>query len=622
MSDVEAVLKWLAARSGGTPKSRDAAHRPPGIAAAWTISAILICGVIAMTARPRLSAPLAPPAPVVRFTLPVEPAPTTDFGAYLDSRLAISRDGRRLAYVSRRVTDKIPAVFVRHLQSPLTTLVDGTEGATGVFFSPDGEQLGFFADGKMKMVAFGGGAVLTICNAPQPAGGSWGDDDTIVFAPTPLSGLVRVASRQGARPAPVTSLRKGEVSHRFPDFVRGGNAIVYAAGSSTDFTAARIVVESLQTGERTELFEGTHPRYLWSGQLVFARDASLVAVPFDPVRLRLEGPPQNLVTNLRLNHETGSALFAMSDSTLVYRPMREAFVQRVLVWVDMEGREEIVPLEPRPSMQPRLSPDGTRVAFTVGQRGWDHDLWTYTFAHRLLTKLTLDPGEEETPVWSPDGRRVAFSASHAGQPWTIRAIPAEGGSGVTLGTGQYMLHVSDWSQDGRNVAWTEFNPSPGGQIRVAALDGSGEVRTVVAGAFDARGAVFSPDGRWIAFTSNETGRDEVYVQSYPGSEHRRLVSNGGGREPLWSPSGDRLYFRGQDRMSYVDVRTAPTFAAGTPRRLFADPYEWEHGGGLGGDRNYDLSADGRRFLMLKAVSPHPPAELTVVLNWATTMARR
>jgi eukaryotic-like serine/threonine-protein kinase len=197
MSDVEAVLKWLASRSGSTPKPFNAARRPAGIVAAWTIIAILICGVVAMTARPRLSAPLAPPAPVVRFTLPVEPVPTTDFGAYLDSRLAISRDGHRLAYVSRRVTDKIPAIFVRQLESPLTTLVDGTEGATGVFFSPDGEQLGFFAEGKMKRVAFGGGAVLTICNAPQAAGGSWGDDNTIVFAPTPLSVLMRVASREG-----------------------------------------------------------------------------------------------------------------------------------------------------------------------------------------------------------------------------------------------------------------------------------------------------------------------------------------------------------------------------------------------------------------------------------------
>jgi serine/threonine-protein kinase len=640
MSDVEAVLKWFVSRSGSTPATLDAdstGHRDrplssggtaaranavprlPGIAA-WAIITVLVCGAIAiMTARSWRSAPAAAPAPVVRFTLPVEPVPTTDFGAYLNSRLAISRDGRRLAYVSRRVTDKIPGIFVRHLESPLTTSVEGTEGATGVFFSPDGEQLGFFAEGKMKRVAFGGGAVLTICDVPQAAGASWGDDNAIVFAPTRLSVLMRVASRQGSIPAPVTSFRQGEVSHRFPDFVPGGNAIIYAAGNSDDFTSARIVVESLKTGERTELFEGTYPRYVWNGHLVFAREASLFALPFDPVRLRPEGPPQSLVTNLRINHETGSALFAVSDSTLVYRSVRESFVPRLLVWVDMDGREETVPMEPRPAMQPRLSRDGTRVAFTVGQRGWDHDLWTYTFAHRLLKRLTVEPGEEETPVWSPEGRRVAFSASRAGQPWRILAIPADGGSGVTLGTGQYMLHVSDWSQDGRYLAWTEFNP-PGGQIRVAAVDGSREVRTVVAGAFDARGAVFSPDGRWIAFTSNETGRDEVYVQSYPGSEHKRPISVRGGREPSWSPSGDRVYFRGQDSMWGVDVRTAPTFASGTPRRLFADPYEWEHGGG--GDRNYDISADGRRFLMLKAVRPHPPAELTVVMNWATTMAGR
>jgi hypothetical protein len=186
-----------------------------------------------------------------------------------------------------------------------------------------------------------------------------------------------------------------------------------------------------------------------------------------------------------------------------------------------------------------------------------------------------------------------------------------------------MMHVSDWSPDGRQLAWTEFHPVSGGQIRVATLDGSGAVRTLVAGPFDARGTVFSPDGRWMAFTSNETGRDAVYVQPYPGPGPKHRISVGVGREPVWSRNGHRVYFRGEGRMSAVDVQTSPIFTAGTPRVLFTDTYEGAHGGGGDrGDRNYDLSADGRRFLMMKAARPYSPAELIVTLNWRSALGGR
>jgi serine/threonine-protein kinase len=283
----------------------------------------------------------------------------------------------------------------------------------------------------------------------------------------------------------------------------------------------------------------------------------------------------------------------------------------------MDGREEIVPLEPVPSLkQPRLSPDGTRVAVTVGEPPWNQDLWIYDFLHKAFTRFTVETGEEETPVWSPDSKRIAFSTSRADQQRMILVRGADGGGRpISVGSGQH-IHVSDWSPDGRDLVWTEFKPTPGGEIRVAALDGSGgAMRTVAAGAFDARGGVFSPDGQWFAFTSNESGRDEVYVQTYSGSGRKHRISVEGGREPVWSRRGDRLYFRGHGRMSVVDIQSSGTFSASTPRVLFPDPYEGEHGGG--GDRNYDLSADGRRFLMVKVARPYPPAEVVVTLNWRT-----
>ena len=180
-----------------------------------------------------------------------------------------------------------------------------------------------------------------------------------------------------------------------------------------------------------------------------------------------------------------------------------------------------------------------------------------------------------------------------------------------------MIHVSDWSPNGRSLLWTEFHPVTGGEIRVAALDGSSEVRTITGAPFDARGAVFSPDGRWIAYASNETGIDEVYVQRFPGPSPKHQISFGGGHEPVWSPTGEHIFFRGRGRMTAVPVRTFPTFSADPPRPLFADGYEVEHGI----DRNYDVSKDGKRFLMLKPARPFDPAEMTVILNWGATLGQ-
>ena len=350
---------------------------------------------------------------------------------------------------------------------------------------------------------------------------------------------------------------------------------------------------------------------------MFARDATLFALPFDPVSLTARGTAQPIVTDLRMNAETGSALFAVSPGALVYRAIGALSAERLLVWVGMNGSEEIVPLEPRAFLQPRLSPDGTRVALTVGVQSQDHNLWIYDFVHRALTSLTADAGGEETPVWSPEGSRIAFSAARSGQPSMILALPVDGrGPPTQLSSGRHTIHVSDWSPDGRALAWTEFNPTHGGQIRVLALGGSPAIRNLVDGLFDARGAVFSPDGRWIAYASNETGRDEVYIQPYPGPGRKTRISAGGGREPLWSRDGKTVYFRGQGRVMSAEVRTSPVVDPSTPRILFTDIYLSEHRD----DRNYDVSPDGRRFLMLKPARPFPPAELSVVLNWERTLS--
>ena len=627
MSDIEAVLRQIASAGAGTPSlgvqraspsvRRDSAtpYTRANILT-WLLVTALVC-VALLAAAMWLSLSRTSPAAVVRFTIPVQPRPTVEFGAAFSSRLALSRDGRRLAYVSRG--GDTPAIYLHEMGSSSTAMIDGTEGATGVFFSPDAEQLGFFAAGKLKKVNLRGGPVSIICDVGEGAGAAWGDDNAIVFAPSSVSALMRVPAAGGS-PQPASVLQDGEVSHRWPEFLPGGNAILYAASRDVNnATPGRIVVQSLGSGVRTDLIEGTYPRYVSSGHIVFGRDASLFAIPFDAVRLRVHGGAQPIVTDLRMNAATGAALFAVAADTLIYRAVGVLPTERSLVWVSANGKEEVVPLEPRPYLQPRLSPDGTRVAITVGSRAEDRDVWVYDFRQRALTRIAVEAGEDETPVWSPDGGRIALSTGRNGRPPAIAAALSTGGGRLTqLWSGRSTIHVSDWSSDGRALAWTEFNPISGGEIRVGALDNSATVRTLVSGPWDARGAVFSPDGRWIAYTSNESGHDEVYIQPYPGPGSKSQLSMDGGQEPVWSRNGSNVYFRGRSRMMSVDVRTSPTFSASVPRTVFADTYLTDHRA----DRNYDVSADGARFLMLKRARPLPPTELSVVLNWSTILRGR
>jgi serine/threonine protein kinase/Tol biopolymer transport system component len=613
---------WLELERPTTPSAGDAPPHPSSRRRlAWTMVAIAAAGLAggALGAASWWRSPSLPasvPTAVVRFTLPVEPAPNPRFGAGLTTRLALSRDGRRLAYVSERA-DRTPIIYLRQLESETTTALAGTEGAIGVFFSPNGEQLGFFAAGKLKKISVRGGLVVTLCDAVQGAGATWSEQDTIVFAPTSLSALMRVSAR-GGTPQPITALARAEVSHRWPEFLPGGTHFLFTASEGSDFDNARIVIQSIVTGERVELTDGTYPRFSETGHVLFAREANLFALPFDAVNLKARGPATPIVTDLRINSSAGSALFAVARGVLVYRPITATFVPRVMAWVDAAGTEEVIPIEARPFLQPRLSPDGGRVAVTIGEQRTDRDVWIYDFVHGALAPLTVEAGEEESAVWNADGSRLAISANKEGELRTILTLPSDGkGRPESLLSASHPIHVSDWSPDGRTLLWTEFDPVSGGRIRSGPADGSGPAQSLTDSPFDVRGAVFSPDGGWIAYTSNESGRDEIYVQPHPGPGLKRRVSVAGGREPVWARRGGTLYFRGPERVMSVDITTSPTFTKGLPRPLFLDRYESEHNG----DRNYDVTADGR-FLMLRPAQPFPAAELSVILNWQATLGVR
>ena len=605
-ADLADVLRWIAEGEPVVLKGSTAAGQRPALPlvavalAAAAAGALLLWGGMKWRAEPR---------PVVRLSLPVR-ANSMGFGGALGSRLAITPDGARLVYVGEE--QSAGKAYARQMDSLQDVPLDSTTGATSVFLSPDGEWVGFFGGGKVKKTRITGGAAITLADAVEGVGAAWGTGGTIVFAPSLASSLWQV-SEQGGTPQPATRLEKGETSHRWPSMLPDGSTVLFAAAQGADFTSSRIFVQSLETGERVGLVDGTYPRYSPTGHILFARNGTLFALPFDVRSLKAKGSAAPILNDLAMNSTTGAALFTVSASgTLVYRA-RGGETGRAMLWVDRTGLEaDAAPSERRAFLQPRLSPDGRRIAVTVGESATDRDLWLYDLQRRTMTRLTFEVGEDETAVWNGDGTRIAFSTARTGQPRSIVAMPPDDpASARRVATTRYITHLGSWAPDGQALAWTDFDPSTGGDIRVLRMDGSGTIRDFVAGPFDQRGPAFSPDGRWLAYTSNETGRDEVYVQAYPGPGSKSQISTGGGSQPVWSRDGKELFYRGERQLLAVGVRLSPTFSAGDRRRLFDDTYEIEHRD----DRNYDVSVDGKRFLMLKVERPASSAQLTVVLNW-------
>jgi eukaryotic-like serine/threonine-protein kinase len=554
------------------------------------------------------TAPASSPQPVTRTVINLPPGQQL---AGLDSGpgVALSPDGSHLAYVARQGTAQ--QLYLRAMDSLEAKVIPGTEGAVNPFFSPDGQWIGFFAGQKMNKVSVTGGAALTLGDATFPHGASWGSHGMIAFAPSVGSSLRQVPDGGGTAQL-LTHLEKGEVNQRWPEFLPDGKAVLFTgAPTNTSWTNSKVSVQSVGTGERRNLIQGgTHPRYAESGHLVYAQGGSLMAVPFDPRRLEITGAPVPIVEGVLQSRSSGAAQYDLSATgSLIYIPGGVQADQRRLVWVTRNGAEQPVTAPPHSYVYPRLSPDGRQIA--VGITDEVLQTWLYDFSRETLTRLTFEGKSNLNPVWTPDGKRIAIQSNREG-PLNLFWQRADGSGGLEhLITSEFNNFPSSFSPDGQLLAFNEITPTTGYDIWVLRLSDR-KAQPFLRTEFNEGVPRFSPDGHWLAYISDESGRFEVYVQPYPGPGGKWQISTEGGREPVWNPNGRELFYRTGDKMMAVDIATQPSFSAGKPRVLFEGP----HVVAFGATANYDVSADGQRFLMLKPIEQNsPPTQINVVLNW-------
>ncbi|MFB3067783.1 MAG: hypothetical protein ACE1ZI_00810, partial [Acidobacteriota bacterium] len=494
--------------------------------------------------------------------------------------------------------------------------IPGTENGTFPFFSPDGQWLGFFADAQLKKVLVSGGAPVILSDvASAYASASWGAAETIVIKPFVISALFQVSAEGGA-PQPLTTLdsANSESDHRSPQVLPDARTVLFTVDSAG---TSQIVVQSLETEERRVVLEGvTGARYVPTGHLVYPQAGTLMAVAFDLEQLEVTGSPIPILQGVM---ETGVpsrfAHFAFSDTgTLVYISTEtDPSQQRTLVWVDRKGAEEPLETPPRSYSHPRLSPDGQKVVVIVANDK-ENNSSVYDIRRDAWTQLTFEQGS--FPIWTPYGKRIVFSSNRLG-PQNMFWKPADGtGAAERLLQSEFQHTPHSWSPDGKFLAFAEVHPTSSGDIWVLPWEGERKSWPFLQTPSSETGVVFSPDGHWVAYRSNESGRQEIYVQPFPSTGAKWLISTEGGEEAVWARSGE-LFYRNGDQMMVVDITTEPTFTHGNPTLLFEGPYAR-----VGFRAAYDVTPDGQRFLMIKESEQDlAVTKLNVVLNWFEELKR-
>ncbi len=599
------------AAAAAPPSLRRGAWRP------WLLGFAVGAAAIALVALALAARSTAPPPSLYRFAISGASGASPVGGA---GNSAISPDGRRVAFVGIGAEGR-QGLWIQELDQIRARLLSGTEGVSHPFWAPDSQRVAFFAKGKLHRVSLLDGRVAEICDAPQGRGGSWSRAGTIVFAPAVTGGLAAV-SEVGGPVRPVTKIEtpEQEISHRFPSFLPDGKRFVYIADPGAGTDEGRIFLASTEGGERRLLYRSRRaPVYAEPGYLIDAIDDRLVARRFDPESAELRGEPVRLeeATPGFVNTQERAASVATSGALLV--PSVGNHGTRV-VWLDRRGRRlGEVPL-PRGSFSlPKISPDGRRVTMVAeGSKGSEADLWVVDLVSEEASRLTFTPGTERYPVWSPDGAHLVFQTDRDG-PNDLWIRPSTGGGSERALYASPAAWKVPSSWVGSTLAFEIQEPETGFDIGLLRPDRPAEppVR-LLHSAMSERSPAISPDGRWLAFDSNESGREEVYVVSLPDAKIKYQVTAEGGVAPVWTQGGrELLYLTPASMIAAVRVALGDTLAFSAPSTLFPMPRsEWSSGVGVG--FGLDVTKDGSRFILLEPDNDGGQS-LLVITNWLMQM---
>ena len=633
--DLKHELQWIATERVTTPAAADmprlvTARRAP----VWWVALALAAGAAATWLGVSALRNRSPaPGPLIRFSINL-PAGLRLQSHTTSLAIAVSPDGDRMVF-SAVDENGLAQLYVRELSTFEIRAIPGTEAGLGPFFSPDGQSVGFAAAGALKRVSLAGGPVMTIADKAvdeQFGGGHWAADDTIVFSPNRTAGLAIVPAAGGV-PTPVTAqdADKGVTSHFLPQRLPRGNAILFTARAGFNAAPSRIEVLLLDTGQRRVIAEsGINARYSPTGHVVFGGDGllagSLWAVPFDLATLTVTGPAIRLLDSLLA--PAGLANFALADraGTMAYVPRGERAPEE-LVWVDGSAQTRTLAETPGNFIFPRLSPDATRLAIT-NRHGGDlrSGIWLLDLNRPDSPLLFSSTSRNDhLPVWTPDGSRLVFSSLRDGDN---RAGPANlywkrvdaTGDAERLTQSPHHQDPGSWSPDGNLLMFVDQDPTT--QLDIWVLD----VRNrkswpVLRTSAKERHPMVSPDGTWFAYTSDEAGRPEIYVEAFPGGGQKQRISSEGGQEPLWSRDGSRLFYRHENQVIAVAIGPGPGLSMGRSTVVVEGPFETSAGTG---SPNYEVSADGSRFLMVRRNDPSSftATGLHVVANWSAELAAR
>ncbi|MGD8278957.1 MAG: protein kinase [Gemmatimonadota bacterium] len=588
-----------AARAG--PLAREKATYLP-----WGLLAVtLVALLFVIVSKPSSSA--SPDIPPLRASLDLA-ANQVITGQFV----AISNDGRRIAV--QGTNDGVDQILVRDLSEDRFTPVANTDGAEAQFFSPDGTQLAFRGGGAMRQVSTDGGPTTVLDDDAEWGYGEWAEDGTLYYPRSYVSGLWR-KSPDGA-PEMLTQPDSGELAHWHPQLLPDGRHLLFTA-FRTPIDSAALAVLDLETGSRRTVLRGAvHGRYVPTGHLLYARANTIFAIRFDPETMETSGRPVAVIEDVQMSGVDGLASFAVSENGVaVYVRASEYDAPSDLVWIDRKGNATPAVSEAAAWEAPSLSPDGRSVAVAVTRPGESADVWVLDLARGARSPLTVGGGADFQPLWSPDGEWIIYASENP--VFQLFRRRADGsGARESLVSEPFDSYPYSFTADGSRLLF-ESNTLPESTIKSVAMDGSGGIETVQAPAEgDLSSPQVSPDGRLLAFTSEQSGREEVYVARWPGMSNRQTVSLDGGTEPRWTKGGRELVFR--HGTAFLALTLDPESAElGTPRVLFNAPIVDTQLS----NTSYDVTADGERFIMATRPTDRAPRRVMVITRFFELLKR-